>query len=407
MAVELAYALITPYSLLKSRTGGIISRLLSADLELEAARMMAPSDEFVDRYKALLAGQSITSPLREALLDYCDAFLRPNNRMGISNRTMLLLFRGENATKTLSDLVGPITRTPRGDTVRGTYGDYVLERDGRVHYFEPACLVCTEPRAMPDHLRLLAEFADRDGGIVTHAVKLPPDVRAETTLVILKPDNFRRGSARPGNIVDMFARTGLFIVGAKVLHLTVAQAEEFYGPLRKVFVDRLRANVARRAAESLRKAFEFDIPAEAIEQIGDILKVYNAECEFNRIVEYMTGRNPAKLTSPGERHMPGAEKCLALLYHGEGAVEKIRDRLGTTNPREAKAGSIRSVYGDDLMRNAAHASDSLASAERERRIIGLWEDKPPCDVALIIGLYLASLGQGGVPPGSPGEQRSP
>ncbi len=398
MAAELAYALITPYSLLKSRTGGIISRLLSTALEPEAARMMAPSDEFVDRYKALLAAQSIPSPVKDALLDYCDAFLRPNNRLGISNRTLLLLFRGENAGQVLNDIVGPIGRTPRGDTVRGTYGDYVLERDGRIHYFEPACLVCTDPKAMPDHLRLLAEFADRDGGIVTRAVKLPPEARAETTLVILKPDNFRRGSARPGNIVDMFARTGLFIVGAKILHLTVAQAEEFYGPLRKMFVDRLRANVARRAGESLRKAFDFDIPSDAVEKIGDILKVFNAEHEFNRIVEYMTGRNPAKLTSPGERHMPGAEKCLALLYHGEEAIEKIRDRLGTTNPREAKAGSIRSVYGDDLMRNAAHASDSLASAERERRVIGLWDDKPPCDVNLIIGLYLASLHQEMAPP---------
>ncbi len=394
MREELAYALITPYSLLKSRTGGIIGRLLSTDLEFEAARMMAPSDEFVDRYKDLLARQDIQSPVKEGLLDYCEAYLRPNNRLGISNRTLLLLFRGENAAQALSDVVGPISRQPRGDTIRGTYGDYVLERDGHIHYFEPACLICPDPKAVPEHLRLLGEFADRDGGIVTHAAKLPPGGKAETTLVILKPDNFRRGSARPGNIVDMFARTGLYIVGARLLHLTVAQAEEFYGPLRRIFVDKLRANVSARAAESLRKAFDFDIPGDAVERIGDILKVYNAEHEFNRIVEYMTGRNPAKLTSPGERHMAGAEKCLALLYHGERAIEKIRDRLGTTNPREAKAGSIRSVYGDDLMRNAAHASDSVASAERERRIIGLWEDKPPCDVKVTIDQFLASLKQG-------------
>jgi len=180
-------------------------------------------------------------------------------------------------------------------------------------------------------------------------------------------------------------------VAAKVLHLTVAQAEEFYGPLRRIFVQKLRGNVARRAVECLREAFEFDIPPEATDQLGDILKACNAEHEFNRIVEYMTGRNPGRLTSPGERHLAGVEKCLALLYHGEHAVEKIRDRLGTTNPSEAKAGSIRSVYGDDLMRNAAHASDSVASAERERRIIGLWEDKPPCDVRAVIDDYLASL----------------
>ena len=43
------------------------------------------------------------------------------------------------------------------------------------------------------------------------------------------------------------------------------------------------------------------------------------------------------------------------------------------------------------MHNAAHASDSRESAERERRIIGLWEDTVPCDVKQIIDEYLASL----------------
>ena len=391
MATELAYALITPYSLLKSRTGNIISRLLLADIELVAARMLAPSDEFVDRYKALLSAQDIDWPVKGALLDYCDAYLRPNNRLGISNRCVLLLFRGENATTVLNDdVVGDIVREPRGDTVRGTYGDFVVERDGAIHYFEPACFISTDPAITPLHLRLLAEFADRDGGIVTHAAKLPTGVTTETTLVILKPDNFHKPSARAGNIVDMFAKTGLFIVAAKVLHLSVAQAEEFYGPLRSIFVEKLRGNVARRAAAHLRKAFEFDIPTEATEQIGDILKTYNAEHEFNRIVEYMTGRNPARLASPDERALPGIEKCLALLYTGEDAVSKIRDRLGSTNPTEAAAGSVRSVYGDDLMRNAAHASDSVASADRERSIIGLWEDEAPCDVKALIDAHLAS-----------------
>jgi len=393
LAEELTYAMITPYSLLKSRTGGIISRLLITDLNLVAARMMAPSDEFVDAYKDLLKRQEISEPVKQALLDYCDNFLRPNNRMGISNRVMLLLFKGENAIRVLKDdAVGPITREPRGDTVRGTFGDFVLERDGRVHYFEPACFICTDPKRMDDHLRLLAEFADRDGGIVTHAVKLPPATKTETTLVILKPDNFRRGSARPGNIVDMFAKTGLFIVGAKVLHLSVAQAEEFYAPLKKIFVERLKDNVAHKAAELLSQGFEFRIPDKAVEKLGEVLKVHNAEQEFNRIVEYMTGRNPARLSSPGERHLPGKEKSLALLYHGEDAIAKIRDRLGTTNPREARAGSVRSVYGEDLMRNAAHASDSPESAERERKVVGLWKDKPPSDVRQIIEEYLASRG---------------
>jgi nucleoside diphosphate kinase len=390
MATELAYALITPYSLIKSRTGGILGRLFLADLELVAARMLAPSDEFVDGYKELLAGQGIESPVREALLQYCDDYLRPNNRLDMSNRLVLLLFRGKDAVGVLRDVVGSIGRVPRGDTVRGTYGDFVADADGSVHYCEPACFICPDPKLLPEQLALLAEFADRDGGIVDHAVRLPPETRTETTLVILKPDNFKKRSAVPGNIVDMFAKTGLFIVGAKVLHLTVAQAEEFYAPLRTLFVDRLRGQVAQRAGEALRQTFEFDILPQTINRIADILKDLNAECEFNRIVEYMTGRNPARLTSPGERHLPGREKCLALLYFGEDAVDKIRSRLGVTNPNEAEGGSVRSVYGDDLMRNAAHASDSVESAERERKIVGLWEDSTPCDVKQIIDEHLPS-----------------
>ena len=53
MAVELSYVLLTPYSIRKSRTGGIVSRLLSrTGLELVAARMFSPSAELVEKYAA-------------------------------------------------------------------------------------------------------------------------------------------------------------------------------------------------------------------------------------------------------------------------------------------------------------------------------------------------------------------
>jgi len=391
MATELAYALITPYSLIKSRTGGILGRLLLADLELVGARMLAPSDAFVDRFKALLDTQGIEPPVREALLAYCDDFLRPANRLGVSNRLMLLLFRGENAVSVLGKVVGSLGRESRGDTVRGTYGDFVADPDGSVHYCEPACFVCPSAELLPEHLRLLSDFVVADGGIVDRAVRIPDGVDTETTLVILKPDNFNKRSAVPGNIVDMFSKTGLFIVGAKLLHLTAEQGEEFYGPLRTLFVEKLRGRVATRAAAALAEAFEFDIPDETAERIADALKDANAEHEFHHIVEYMTGRNPGKLTDPAERTRPGLETCLALVYTGVDAIGKIRSQLGATNPTEAEGGSVRSVYGGDLMRNAAHASDSVASAERERKIVGLWDNSGPCEVKRLIDEYLASL----------------
>ena len=78
-------------------------------------------------------------------------------------------------------------------------------------------------------------------------------------------------------------------------------------------------------------------------------------------------------------------------YKGKNAIGKIRDRLGATNPEKAEDGSIRRIHGSDIMHNAAHASDSRESAERERRIVGLWEDAAPCDVKQIIDGYLAVL----------------
>jgi len=51
MPQQLAYVIITPYSLHKSRTGGILSRLISrTGLDLVAARMFAPSSELVQEY---------------------------------------------------------------------------------------------------------------------------------------------------------------------------------------------------------------------------------------------------------------------------------------------------------------------------------------------------------------------
>jgi len=49
MTTELTYVLITPYSLIKSRTGNIIARLMSfSGCDLVGIRMMRPSDEFVN-----------------------------------------------------------------------------------------------------------------------------------------------------------------------------------------------------------------------------------------------------------------------------------------------------------------------------------------------------------------------
>ena len=55
MAQELAYVIITPYSLHKSRTGGILARLITrTGLELVGARMFAPGTELVQKYSEVI-----------------------------------------------------------------------------------------------------------------------------------------------------------------------------------------------------------------------------------------------------------------------------------------------------------------------------------------------------------------
>ena len=50
---------------------------------------------------------------------------------------------------------------------------------------------------------------------------------------------------------------------------------------------------------------------------------------------------------------------------GDNAILKNRDIMGATNPKEAKAGTIRALYGESIDRNSVHGSDSEKSAQRE------------------------------------------
>ena len=87
----------------------------------------------------------------------------------------------------------------------------------------------------------------------------------------------------------------------------------------------------------------------------------------------MSGRAP-KETDAARRGDPGTQKCIALVYEGVNAVNKIRDVLGPTDPSKAPPGSIRREFGSNIMVNAAHASDSEDNARREIGIIRVGEN---------------------------------
>jgi nucleoside diphosphate kinase len=397
LAVEdqLAYALITPYSLYKSRTGGIIGRLIAhSHLNLVAARMYVFSDEFIDAYQKIVCPPGTEDAMEDAWHRYIEESLRPNNPWGYVPRCMLLLFRGPNAVRHLKEeVVGGFTEQPVGDTVRGTYGDFIRDESGNIRYFEPAVLTCPDPALNDQHLKLLSDYATSDGGVLTGQIDYDQD--PEVSLVMLKPDNFYRPSRRPGNIIDAFSRTGLRIVGAKLFNMTVAQGEEFYGPLKEIFVDKLKFLVTNTIMDRLGDAFEYSFTEDDADVLATRLAQRNAVCEFNKIVEYMTGVDPDTITDPAEKAHASETTCLGLLYEGPNAIEKVREVLGSTDPSKAEPGTVRSDFGRDLMRNGAHASDSTENAMRERGIVGLVETEPDsdsCDICRIIRQYLDRRG---------------
>jgi len=137
----------------------------------------------------------------------------------------------------------------------------------------------------------------------------------ELTLVLIKPDGLKKSLT--GNILTRLSETKLEIVGSKIVKVSRALAEEHYKHLK-------------------------DMPF------------------FEDLIKYIMGEYHKK-------------KVMALVYGGEGAIKKVRDICGKTNPEEADSVSIRGAYGrittKGVYENVIHASANEEDAERE---IKLW-----------------------------------
>jgi len=137
----------------------------------------------------------------------------------------------------------------------------------------------------------------------------------QQTLVLIKPDGLKKSLT--GNILTRLSETKLIIIGAKVLQPKRPLVEEHYQHMRE-------------------------------------------QPFYEELVRYLMG----------ELHTP---RVMALVYHGEGAIQKVRQICGATNPEEADPVSIRGAYGrittKGLYENVIHASSNESEAERE---IKLW-----------------------------------
>lgn len=388
MSEQLAYAIITPHSLYKSRTGGIIARLIArTGIELVAARMFAPSPELLKEYAATIvsANDPQDRRIQELLRDYVLNDFGTDPKTQKRRRVMLLLFKGDDAVRKLRSVVGSFSAHRRGgETIRDTYGELIIDENDNVRYFEPAVLAAPTPDEAVAKLRIWARYSANDGGVLENVVNYGPDEKPERTLVLLKPDNFRFASGRPGNMIDFFSRTGLFIVGIKVHQMSVAQAMEFYGPVREILRTKLQGVVAEKARTLLEKELGFKIPGSEEKRLGEVLGPLFGENQFENIVRFMAGRSPSEC-EPALMTAPGTETCIALVYEGVNAVAKIRDVLGPTDPTKAPPGSIRREFGLNIMVNAAHASDSPDNAAREMRIVNVAENTFKREVEAVLG----------------------
>ena len=137
----------------------------------------------------------------------------------------------------------------------------------------------------------------------------------EQSLVLIKPDGLVKSLT--GNIITKLSETELKIAGAKIVQVTKELAEEHYQHLRN-------------------------------------------EKFFDELIKYIMGYFHTR-------------RVLAMVYHGDNAIEKVRGIVGITNPEEAEPISIRGKYGRitsaGVFENVVHASENKKEAERE---IKLW-----------------------------------
>jgi nucleoside diphosphate kinase len=362
MTKELGAVFITEKSLKRSITGHIIREVFSGGvkpLELLEARMYAPSEKLIREYIKLI--------VEEPFKDYLKREYIEKNRGPWRKRIMLLLFKGEDAISQIKGIVGHISKRIDG-TIRNSFAEFIEDKDGEITGFlDPAVIIIPDKEHAKDVVSLWAEYSESEGGLLSNlidwkillsdwsnyeydalkhreGVALKPEEILENiqqTLILIKPDNIYTKSRRVGAIIDALSGPGLKMIGVKAVNMSIEQAVEFYKPIE-----------------------------------GKLIKNYGEQRgkkEFAELVRFMTGYDPYEVTALGKRKMPGSkqQQSLALVYQGPFAVERIRKKVGATDPLEAEPGTIRREYGHDIMKNGVHASDSLESAEREIKIVDI------------------------------------
>src|SRR5260370_38834635 len=125
---ELAYAIVTPYSMRKSRTGGIVGRLISrTGLDLVGGRMFAPSHELAERYAETIVTE--TDPRHRATQGLIRDYVLKNftgEKNGQHPPVWFLVFPGPDAGAKIPHTVGHILHeTTSVETIAPTDTHYI------------------------------------------------------------------------------------------------------------------------------------------------------------------------------------------------------------------------------------------------------------------------------------------
>jgi len=137
----------------------------------------------------------------------------------------------------------------------------------------------------------------------------------ERTLSIIKPDAV--GNNVIGKILQRFEDNNLKIVASKMMHLSKEKAEGFY-------------------------AIHKDKPF------------------FEKLVNFM-------ISGP----------VIVQVLEGDNAISKNREIMGSTNPEEAKNGTIRKDFAKSIDENAVHGSDAVETANIEIKYF--FDDSEICE----------------------------
>lgn len=125
----------------------------------------------------------------------------------------------------------------------------------------------------------------------------------QRTLCMVKPDGVARGLI--GEVIRRFERAGLRVAALRMVRLDKKEAEAFYAVHRE-------------------KGF------------------------FASLTSFMS-----------------SGPVVAMVLEGESAIQKVRDLMGATNPKDAAPGTIRADYASEVEKNVVHGSDSPESAAVE------------------------------------------